>query len=140
MTTVCTTCLSFTGIRTSHAVETCPVRSTFLCRRCNCRGHTASECGDSWSHWERPAYLEDLIPPDVRARWGITTCTEVALDDRPRSEEERTYEIEVSSNDKKMRDFMKDHAIDTTHKCETNLQRIREWAYQRGFRLRILNS
>jgi hypothetical protein len=98
----------------------------------------------SWpyrSHWERPTSLEELIAPDVRSRWNITTSTATTFD-LPRGADgtdcERKLEIVVSNNDKKMRDFMKENDIATTHKTEDNLQRIREWVSVRGLRLRVL--
>ncbi len=130
-----------TGLYSQHDTTACPVRATFRCRRCHVRGHLAADCGESWAHWERPASLEELIAPDVRARWGILGSTETCFE-TPRGSEgtdrERKIEIAVSSNDKKMRDFMKENDIATTHKTEDNLQRIREWVGVRGLRLRIL--
>ncbi len=111
------------------------------CRRCHVRGHTAAECGDSWTHWERPIVMEELIPADLRVRYSIATRTDMSFD-LPRGTEgtdkERKIEVEVSRQDKPMRAFMKDHAIPTTHDMESNIQRIRDWSMRSGFRLRIV--
>jgi len=32
-------------------------------------------CKDVWPHWTRPSTLEELIPADVRHRFGIRTAT-----------------------------------------------------------------
>jgi hypothetical protein len=48
-------------------------------------------------------------------------------------------DIEVSQNDKKMRAFMVERGIDTTHKTNENLQRIRDWAMHKGLRVRLMN-
>jgi hypothetical protein len=85
--------------------------------------------------------LEELIPEDVRERWAIHTMTELVFDTErgdPGTEREHKIEIEVSSQDKCLRKFMKENQIDTTSAREENLQRIREWAMRRGFRLRIV--
>jgi hypothetical protein len=134
----CHSCYFYTGIKADHSRETCPVIPTLHCRRCHCYGHTANECGESWAHWERPTSLEELIPVDVRERWNITTSTDLVFD-APRGTEgtecEHPIEIKIVEQDKAVRDFMMKNNIDTTRKTEQNLQRIREWAAQRGFRL-----
>ena len=128
-----------TGLGFQHEAAACPVRATFRCRRCHVRGHLAADCGESWAHWERPTSLEELIPADVRSRWNIMSSTETVFESpRGTDDSERKIEIAVSSNDKKMRDFMKENDIATTHKTEDNLQRIREWCIARGVRLRIV--
>ncbi len=138
---VCQTCLSFTGISAEHSRDCCPVIPTLRCRRCHSRGHTAADCGESWNHWERPLTLEELIPADVRRQWNITSHTEIGFT-QPRgaegTETERKVEIEVSRQDKAMRAFMRENDIATTHDSESNLQRVRDWAMRKGFRLRLL--
>ena len=134
-------CYKLTGIRAPHTRNTCPVAPTLLCRRCHCKGHTTAECGASWANWERPTSLEELIPADVRERWNIQTSTELMFETErgaPGTDRERKIEVEVSSNDKQLRQFMKENAIDTTSAREENLKRIRDWATQHGFRLRIV--
>ena len=59
-----------------HPDGVCPVRESFWCSQCACYGHQAAEC-DEIKHVWRPQYLEDLIPADVRTRWGITTETPI---------------------------------------------------------------
>ena len=137
----CSTCFSFSGIRATHDRLQCPVIPLLRCRRCHTKGHTAAECGESWSHWERPTTMEELIPADLRVRYNIVSRTDLTFD-LPRgaegSEKERKIEIEVSRQDKPMRAFMKDHDIPTTHDTESNLQRNRDWSMREGFRLRVL--
>lgn len=136
---VCDTCYSFTGVKADHTVEICPLNASFLCRRCHCRGHLASQCGESWAHWERPTSLEELIPADVRERWGIQTSTQMVFEtERGTSDREFRMEIRVPNNDKKMRAFMSENQIKTTHKKEDNLQSVRDWALQRGLRVRLM--
>ncbi len=139
----CAICLSFTGISEVHSRDSCPVLPTLRCRLCHCRGHTAKECGESCNHWERPTTLEELIPADVRQQWNITSSTEMHFE-LPRGTEgtqsERKVEVAVPRLDKPMREFMNDNNIKTTHDTESNLQRIRDWAWKLGFRIRLVNT
>lgn len=92
-------------------------------------------------HWERPSCLEELIPYDVRRRWNIVSQTAIAFpEDRNHESTQRElpWEVQVSANDKKMRQFMLENSIKTTHQTSQNLARIREWAVQKGLRIRIL--
>jgi hypothetical protein len=92
--------------------------------------------------WERPSCIEELIPDDVRSLWSIQTITPITYTDlagAAGTESELCMEIDVSQNDKKMRAFMVEHDIDTTHKTNENLQRIRDWAMHKGLRVRLTN-
>lgn len=64
------------GLTSIHADGVCPVKESLWCTQCSCYGHVATECDEAQHVW-RPHYLEDLIPADVRARWGITTETPI---------------------------------------------------------------
>jgi hypothetical protein len=46
--------------------------------------------------------------------------------------------IEVPRADKAMREFMSKNDIKTTHQTKENLSRVREWALQRGMRIRMI--
>jgi hypothetical protein len=141
MPSSCTTCYSLTGLHNSHDVAACPLSASMVCRRCHTRGHLSASCGAAVL-WERPSCLEELIPDDVRSLWGIRTMTPISYGDKglagtAGTDSELCMEIEVSQNDKKMRAFMVEHDIDTTHKTNENLQRIREWAMHKGLRLHL---
>ena len=68
----CDTCLLWTGRHVEHAE--CPIKADLVCRRCCGSGHTTSEC--DFAPEIHPTHLEELIPHDVRERYGITTRTE----------------------------------------------------------------
>ena len=138
--TECKVCLAYTGLSRVH-VGLCPIAPVLKCRRCNVHGHTAAQCDRAWPHWERPTSLEELIPPDVRARFNINSCTPIAYaEDRGdgNTAKEFRIEIKVPRNDKAMREFMAHNDIRTTHQTKENLTRIREWALQRGIRIRMV--
>jgi len=82
--------------------------------------------------------LEELIPHDIRYQWDITTATDLVFETSEKSDREWKIEVEVSKQDKPMREFMRKNEIPTTHDAESNLQRIREWCMRKGMRLRIL--
>lgn len=143
----CKVCLAYTGTERSHDVGAqgqvglCPIAPMLKCRRCLVHGHTAAQCDRLWPHWERPTSLEELIPPDIRARYKINTSTPLNFKEE-RGEGDTTNEfrilIEVPRADKAMREFMSNNDIKTTHQTKENLSRIREWALQRGMRIRII--
>lgn len=143
MSTLCEICYSYTGVQNYHSKECCPLIPSLQCRRCHCQGHTSDQCGESWGNWERPTSLEELIPPDVRARWRITTHTSLNFP-QPRGTEktdsELRYEVVVTNDDKKIRAFMAENNIKTRASKEENLKIIRDWAIQRTYRLRILKA
>ncbi len=117
--------------------------SSLYCRRCHTNGHTATHCGEQWAHWERPTTLEELIPADIRYKWQINSSTNLTFAKKRGAEGtdiELAQEIAIPDDDKKIRAFMIERNIKTTHQKDGNLQRIREWAIQRGCRFRILSA
>lgn len=141
MPTSCTTCYALTGLHNIHDNQPCPLSASMVCRRCHTRGHLAASCSSTAALWERPSCLEELIPDDVRALWSIQTITPMSyttLAGAAGTESELCMDIEVSQNDKKMRAFMTEHDIDTAHKTNENLQRIRDWAMHKGLRVRLV--
>jgi len=148
----CDVCWRSLGFPREHKDGRCVVRESFWCSQCSCYGHTASDC-DEVNHVERPRYLEDLIPADVRARWDIDTATPIlyhAPANRPMTlkEKEReiantnTVEIHAPKNmlDRVLRDFMRKNKIDTVHKKEDNLRLLSEWAVSQGKKVRIIQE
>ncbi len=138
---VCFFCSQFTDQVADHDSKTCPFSSSCYCRRCQSYGHLVSQCKEKWDHWERPSCVEELIPYHVRMKYGIKTTTPIEYEaDRGETEEtfqELPYEVVVPGDDKKMRKFMEDNKIKRVHKGSENLQTIREWAIERGLRIRI---
>jgi hypothetical protein len=143
----CTTCIKYLGQRRDHEGEACPVAASFWCSQCGCYGHLPSTC-DEVNHVERPRTLEELIPEDVRARWGITTSTPIIWTKPTLVTQEReiaeTNTIEVryreGKQDSKIREVMRTYKIPTVHKMDGNIQKLREWAVANGKKVRIIQE
>ena len=99
----------------------------------------------------RPQTLEELIPIDVRERWGIQTCTPIQWESNSYNileTQEReiadgnTIEIRYKEGrqDSKIREVMRAHKVQTVHKMETNLQKFREWAVSQGKKVRLIQE
>ena len=148
----CTTCRSFT-ITQKHADDAdCPVRSSQWCSQCSCYGHLPAECDEAAHVW-RPRTLEELIPADVRERWGITTQTriiwpkELTLEDAER-EIANTNTIEIRYHetgaprsellDSRLREAMRKLKVQTVHKTDGNLLLLRRWAVRQGKKVRLI--
>ncbi len=140
----CQFCSQFTDNPCNHDSQRCPFSTSMYCRRCQSYGHLVSQCDAKWEHWERPASVEELIPYHIRMKYGIKTVTPIEyVEERGATEEtfqELPLEVVVPGDDKKMRKFMEDKKIKRAHKGSENLQAIREWAIERGLRIRIENS
>ena len=155
MTTHCITCKTSLGLTRIHADGICPVTASLWCSNCSCYGHTVSGC-EVTTHVTRPATLEELIPADVKARWGITTHTrilypqDITLDDAEREiGEGSVIEIRYGSLpegatklDAAIRAFMKAQKpkIETVHKMEGNLIKLRLWAVAQGKKIRLVQE
>ncbi len=102
----------------------------------------------------RPETLEELIPADVRARWGIKTrtlihypaATEITLEDAEREIGDGCI-IEIRHGttlnlDAALRTFMKAQRpkIETVHKKEGNLLKLRLWAVAQGKKIRVIQE
>lgn len=137
----CLFCSQYTEQSADHESAHCPHMASMYCRRCQSYGHMVSQCGEQWEHWERPTCLEELIPYHLRVRYGIQSVTDMEYDS-PRGSEasfrELSQEIKVPGNDKKMRKFMEQYGIKTVHKGAVNLQTIKDWARDRGLRVRLM--
>jgi len=109
-----------------------------LCKRCYQRGHSTDVCTEGASAWERPTCLEDLIPYDVRQRWGLHTTTPIAFYKRSESEiaEINTYVIPEEYSD--LKEFIRAHKIEVAKVTKESknecIKAIRTWATMRGYR------
>jgi len=153
MTTHCITCKTSLGLTRSHGEDDCPVTASLWCSNCSCYGHTATGC-EVITHVTRPATLEELIPADVRARWGIKTRTlihyppaaELTLDDAEREIGEGCV-IDIHYGpaitlDSALRTYMKAQRpkIDTLHDKKGNLLKLRLWAVAQGKKIRLVQG
>ena len=104
----------------------------------------------------RPRTLEELIPADVRARWGIKTQTlilwpspsEMTLEDKEREIGEGSV-IEIRYGgplavklDAALRVYMKAQRpkLETVHKMEGNLLKVRMAAVAQGKKIRLIKE
>lgn len=140
----CSTCLSFLGCSKEHSDNICPIQTSLFCRRCHLKGHTATKCEESHAFWERPTSLEELIPQDVRTRWRITSHTSIPFVEprgTSRTETELQYEYVIHNDKKNLAKFMEQEKIPTMRredgKKEDRVKTIRDWAMQRGYRIRL---
>ena len=144
----CTTCKTWLGQTRIHDDGICPVRASFWCSQCGCHGHRPAECDAGIRHVDRPCYLEDLIPADVRGRWDIDTHTPIvwlnpSVDDCEREIADiNTIEIRYpeGKQDSRIRETMRRLGVPTVHKMEGNLQKLRLWAVQHGKKVRLVQE
>jgi len=150
----CATCKNMLGIVRSHT--DCPVRASIWCSQCSCYGHFPSDC-DVVTHVRRPESLEELIPEDVRNRWGITTRTHIVWHtpltmDTAEREIAESNTIIIRKNDGAIRTFMKQMNIPTAHAMDRtpekpgkpskpgNIQLLRTWAIANGKKVRLVQE
>jgi hypothetical protein len=93
--------------------------------------------------WTRPETLEELIPEDVRKRWGIVTHTKIRWPEASTAVAESEISdlncISLLKKDGVIRKFMKAHKLHTTHKMDDNINNLREWAVQNGKKIRWID-
>ena len=143
----CALCMKMVGLSRVHSDGVCPVRASFWCSQCGCYGHLPSTC-DEVVHVQRPRTLEELIPEDVRARWDIDTATPIvwvkpSLEDAEREiADNNTIEIRYREGkmDNKIRETMRTYKLQTVHKMEGNLLKLRSWAVQNGMKLVLIQE
>jgi len=150
MTACCETCRDWLGVVRVH--DDCPVRASAWCSQCGCYGHRPRDC-EAGVVWTRPATLEELIAPELRARWAIGTRTPIAWRGAPATVESaereiselNTIEIQYrkgtgrdSKLDARLREFMRQNRLDTTHSCDANLAKLRRWAVSQGKKIRLV--
>lgn len=143
----CDTCATMMGLARRHGDDPCPVKASLWCSQCGCHGHRPAEC-DLVTHVWRPRTLEELIPPDVRERWGITTSTLIVWDVPTLEDAEReiadsnTIDIHYRDGkmDNKIREMMRLLKIPTVHSKDGNLMKLRRWAVENGKKMRLIQD
>jgi hypothetical protein len=99
-------------------------------------------------NWKRPACIEELIPEEDRKRWRIQTKTPILHRPLRVSHDLATADKEISKadtyriidQDKKIRAFMKENKIHSTHEKVENQRKIIEWAIRRGERIEFIKE
>jgi len=140
----CRICRRVKGKTILHSNGGCMYASAILCRRCHHRGHFTSDCEESWSHWERPTSLEELIPADVKQRLNITTHTSIDFQ-APRGAEGTEQELHsmnevvVPKNYAELLEFLEKNNIKVetvTKPPRSNcIKAVKAWGVERGFRV-----
>jgi len=143
----CKICKLYLGVTRTHPTGECPQGGSVLCTCCRERGHATADCPDTWAHWERPKTLEELIPPDIRRRYNITSHTPIVYD-TPRSLPEREDELgeintlEILDDYAVLNKFVETHDIKvekvTKPSREKFLEAILAWAAAHGKRIRLV--
>lgn len=150
----CSDCRILTGRDIAHADGKCPHKDSFLCRRCHCRDHLTRNCPEKqYPQWERPTTFEELISPDLRARYNIQTSTPfrdwIALKRGEKTDEHDTLmelnkinEITIPREFKKLSEFAKERGIvvstqTTKPSTEGLVDSIIDWGRERGYRILI---
>jgi len=142
----CALCMKMIGGVRMHSDDACPVRASFWCSQCGCYGHLPEDC-DEVVHVRRPRTLEELIPEDVRARWGISTTTLIPWE-KPADITEAEREIAESNTieiryregrlDNKIRETMRLFKLPTVHKMDHNLVKLQKWAVYHGMKVSLV--
>jgi hypothetical protein len=137
----CSTCKKWTGRTLVH--EICPLAASMLCKRCLQRGHLTEACTEGRTEWERPSYIEELIPYDVRQRWGLTSMTPITFP-LPRGAAGTEKEIAsintivIPEEYTDLKEFIKEHKIKvekvTKESKSDCIKAIKAWASTRGYR------
>ena len=145
----CQTCKHTLRLTRTHEDGICPVQASFWCSQCSCYGHQPVDCDEARHVW-RPRTLEELIPADVRERWGIDTETPIVWPARPITLEDAEREIAETNTievryhggkpDCRIREVMRQYKIPTVHKMEGNIQKLRSWAVSQGKKVRIIQE
>ena len=101
-------------------------------------------CTEEFPEWERPTTLEELIPPDVKLRYGITSQTVMtfALDrgvNGTEREMDRINEVVMPTEYNDLIKFTKKHNMNvetvTKPPKENLVAAIKNWGVQHGYRI-----
>jgi hypothetical protein len=137
------------GLTRDHGGDPCPVRASLWCAQCWCYGHLPASCTKDAPPVEPPLYTEDLISPDLRERWGIQTKTPyipprpLTLEDKERMiAETNTIEVRYrdGKQDSRIREVMRSLKIQTVHKMDGNIMKLRTWAVSNGKKVRLVQE
>jgi hypothetical protein len=139
----CAICKKFKGKEIFHD-DGCPLGKSVLCRRCHHRGHFTSDCTEDWPQWERPTSLEELIPSDVRKRYGIITHTPISFPvprGAPGTDVELSAinEVVIPDDYSQLKEFIDTHKIKVekiTKESRFNcMKAIAAWGVSHGYRV-----
>lgn len=143
--TSCNICKKYTGRVVEHGLSGCSLALSTSCRRCHHRGHLTSDCTGGFPQWERPSSLEELIPADVRRRFGIITHTAIAWTAPRGAEGTETElgainEVNIPYTYTAYSEFIKRHKIKVEGKVTKGsltecVKSVKNWCVTHGYRL-----
>lgn len=100
-------------------------------------------CNEGRAEHERPTCLEELIPYDVRQRWGLHTMTPIVFSlpsgaVGTESEIASINEIRIPEEYSDIKEFIREHKIKvekvTKESKTVCIKAIKAWASARGYR------
>ena len=101
-------------------------------------------CTEAWPQWERPTTLEELIPADLKLRFGIATHTPLTFNYPRGMEGSETElgdinEIEIPENYADLKRFIDRHKIKvekvTKESHAACMKAVKAWGVTRGYRI-----
>lgn len=103
-------------------------------------------CSEKWPQWERPTSLEELIPADIRLKYGIITSTPFTIP-YPRGTEGSDVELSevntmiVPENYNELKEFIDKYKIKVEKVTKESkvqcLKAVRSWCVSQGYRIII---
>ena len=100
-------------------------------------------CNETWTHWERPTTMEQLIPLHIRNRYRITSATPLTF--KQIRDSSTTYELhsmnefQMPDTYKELRTFIEHYGIHvkkTTKAAEVAcVEAVQAWAKETGRRI-----
>jgi hypothetical protein len=138
---VCNLCFTYLGRTVDHGSGGCEFGASTLCRRCHHRGHLTRDCTAKAS-CEIPTTLEELIPADIRLKYGINTHTtyDAKYDLEDIVPDINKIMIPEDASYAELGRILEMYKIKVTDKItkETTaarLEALREWAISHGYRI-----
>lgn len=122
------------GYSRKHQPEECPLLDVAYCTICAKNGHYTSECPCTDILENRqPQYIEQLIPPHVRAQYGIQTLTPIQTTRTQAAEDTFSSQwyppqheptLEVRYDDEEIRLTLARHKVQYHEKGKMDVNRI----------------
>jgi hypothetical protein len=144
---VCNLCLTYLGKTVTHDGGGCEFGASTLCRRCHTRGHLTRDCSTA-APYEIPTTLEELIPADIRLKYGITTHTVFKpkfADPEDRIPDINRIEIPADPSYAELGAILEMYKIKVTDKVTkeptaARMDALHKWATSHGYRIVMVAS
>jgi hypothetical protein len=108
-----------------------------------------STCGEQWPQWERPTSLEELIPADVRSRYGIHTSTPIDYQTERKDDMNDINTViipdpYIKGGYEELKTFIEKRKIKvdkvTKESAKKCLEAVYTWGVQNGYRIMKANE